>query len=144
MSGLPVDSIGQLQAKILEVSDLMLNAFGLAQRDAPPVRFSSTNGAETPLCVPAENQEAWMQQCQAQKQQRAEHAKQLVAACLDIDRLAQTLPERRDPDVAQLLKLQEELKEAEEAVNQALSRSQKVFLFCFFFFCCSLKNNRGL
>jgi hypothetical protein len=131
--GIPVDSIGQLQAKILEVSHLMLSAFGVAQGDAAPVRFSSKSALASlgqdggaPLSVEAEKIGVWEQSCAAQKSQRAEYAKLLVAACLDIDRLAEVLPERREPDVNRIEKLQKELRDAENAVNEALVRSQKV------------------
>ncbi len=115
------DSIGQLQAKILEASELMLNGLGLAQRDAAPIRFG---GHEQLPPLSVRDAAQWEAQRDAQREARAMHARALAAACQDIDRLAQALPdERPPPDASELERLQQELREAEQAVNKGLERA---------------------
>jgi hypothetical protein len=47
-----MDSLGQLQAKVLELSEAMFNGLGLVQRNAAPVRFDEDAPSEAvPLSV---------------------------------------------------------------------------------------------
>jgi hypothetical protein len=117
------DSIGQLQSKILEAAELMLNGIGLAQRDAAPVRFGS-HTEQPPLSAP--DTAAWLAQRAAQAEARTGHARALARVCGEADRLAQALPERRPIDAAELLRLQEQLAQAEQAVNAGLARAATV------------------
>lgn len=120
----PADSIGQLQGKVLEAAELMLNGLGLAQRDAAAVRFG--RHPELPP-LSAADPAAWQAQRAAQQETRAAHARALVLACRDADLLAQALPEGRPAAGAdELLALHEELVAAERAAGTALARAGRL------------------
>ncbi len=120
------DVLGQLQSKILELSERMFNSLGVVQRDAPPVRFG--DGSQAPLSLGGDSTslERWQSAVAMQHEGRREFSKGLVETCKSIDLLASSLPPLAHPDPGNLKRLQNELDEAERELQESLDRANGV------------------
>lgn len=64
------DTLGQLQKRLLELSELMYNGLGLIQRNAVPVTLRDAQDATlaVPLSVPVGEQDQWRAAAEQQHQ----------------------------------------------------------------------------